>query len=66
MLLNVPVDQLIRKPALNVNKKVLPGKGSRYTAVRKHLEGEEDTTKQAAKVVRVVMMKKMEGAVMKK
>ena len=41
-------------------------KDSRSTAVRKHLEGEEDTAKQVAKVGRVVKMKKREGAVTKK
>jgi hypothetical protein len=60
------VDQLIRKPAPSVIKKVLPIKDSRSTEVRKHREGEEDTAKQVSKVVRVVKMKITEGAVTKR
>ena len=52
------VNQVIRKPAPNVTKNLLPVKDSRSAAVRKHLEGEEDTSKQVAKVGRVVKIKK--------
>ena len=44
------VNQVIRKPAPNVTKNLLPVKDSRSAAVRKHLEGEENTAKQVAKV----------------
>ena len=40
-------------------------KDPRSTAVREHLEGEEDTAK-VATVVRVVKIKKTEGAITKK
>ena len=40
-------------------------KDPRSTAVREHLKGEEDTAK-VAKVVRVVKIKKTEGAITKK
>jgi hypothetical protein len=55
------VNQVIRQPAPNVTKNLLPVKDSRSAAVRKHLEGEENTAKQIAKV----KMKKTEGAVTK-
>jgi hypothetical protein len=41
-------------------------KDTRSAAVRKHMEGEENTVKQEAKVVRVVKRKKTGGAVTKK
>ena len=58
-------DQKVRKPVPTVTKKVLAMKDSRSSAVRKHLEEEENTGKQLANFLRVVKVKKPEGAVTK-